>query len=144
MGRTKPRTISELMDVANRFADGENVYHNKRARSPEDDRTHRYNSQKCRSCNYDNHNQVAAGFKGRGNKVEERQSIGYCNRDNSCSNKQFQPRNYNLSPEEILKGPWHLHYAYVGGFRVARTRGTTQRTQRIRTQGAVRVRSTVR
>jgi hypothetical protein len=29
----------------------------------------------------------------------------------------------------------------VGGFRVARTRGTTQRTQRYRTQGAVRVRS---
>jgi hypothetical protein len=36
MGRTKPRTVSELMGVANRFADGEEVYHNKRARSPED------------------------------------------------------------------------------------------------------------
>jgi hypothetical protein len=89
MGMTKPRTISELMDVAIRFADGENMYHNKRARSSEGDRTHRYNSQKCRSRNYDNHNQVAAGFKGRGNKGEERQSIGYCNRDDSYSNKQF-------------------------------------------------------
>jgi hypothetical protein len=38
MGRTKQRTISELMDIANKFADGEDPYHNKRARSPEDDR----------------------------------------------------------------------------------------------------------
>jgi hypothetical protein len=38
MVRTKPRTVSELMDVANRFPDGEDAYHNKRARSPEDDR----------------------------------------------------------------------------------------------------------
>jgi hypothetical protein len=30
MDRTKPRTISELMDVANKFVDGEDAYHNKR------------------------------------------------------------------------------------------------------------------
>jgi hypothetical protein len=30
MGRTKPRIVSELMDVANKFADGEDAYHNKR------------------------------------------------------------------------------------------------------------------
>jgi hypothetical protein len=30
MGRTKPRTISELMDVANNLADGEDACHNKR------------------------------------------------------------------------------------------------------------------
>jgi hypothetical protein len=35
MGRIKPRTLSELMDIANRFADGEDVYNNKRTRSPE-------------------------------------------------------------------------------------------------------------
>jgi hypothetical protein len=38
MGRIKPRTISELMDIANRFADGEDACNNKRTRSPEDDR----------------------------------------------------------------------------------------------------------
>jgi hypothetical protein len=32
MCRTKPRIVSELMEVANRFADGEDTYHNKRAR----------------------------------------------------------------------------------------------------------------
>jgi hypothetical protein len=35
MGRTKARTVSKLMDVANRFSDGEDAYHNKRARSPD-------------------------------------------------------------------------------------------------------------
>jgi hypothetical protein len=38
IGRTKPRTVSELMGVANRFADGEDAYNNKRGRSPEVDR----------------------------------------------------------------------------------------------------------
>jgi hypothetical protein len=32
MGSIKPRTVSELMEVANRFADEEDAYHNKRAR----------------------------------------------------------------------------------------------------------------
>jgi hypothetical protein len=86
MGRTKPRTVLELI-VANRFADGEDVYHNKRARSPEGDRPHRPYSQRCRSRNYDNHNQVAAGFKGKGSEEEERRNIGYRNRDNPGSNK---------------------------------------------------------
>jgi hypothetical protein len=31
LGRIKPRTVSELMEVANGFADGEDVYNNKRA-----------------------------------------------------------------------------------------------------------------
>jgi hypothetical protein len=30
MGRIKPKTVSDLMDVANRFADGEDAYNNKR------------------------------------------------------------------------------------------------------------------
>jgi hypothetical protein len=37
LGRTRPRTVSELMEVANRFANGEDAYNNKRARSPEVD-----------------------------------------------------------------------------------------------------------
>jgi hypothetical protein len=87
MGRTKPRTVSELMDIANRFTNGEDAYHNKRARSPKDDRPHRYNSQMHGSRNYDNHNQMVIGFKGRGNEGEERRSIGYHNRDDSGSSK---------------------------------------------------------
>jgi hypothetical protein len=42
MGRIKPQTISDLMDIANRFADGEDACNNKWTRSPEDDRGNRY------------------------------------------------------------------------------------------------------
>jgi hypothetical protein len=62
VGRTKPRTVSKLMEVANRFADGEDVYNNKRGRSSEVDRTRR---QRRRYLNGDNHrrrNQIAAGY----------------------------------------------------------------------------------
>jgi hypothetical protein len=31
MGSTKPRTVSELMEIAKKFADAEDAYHNKRA-----------------------------------------------------------------------------------------------------------------
>jgi hypothetical protein len=41
LGRTKPMTVSKLMEVANRFADGEDAYNNKRGRSPEVDRASR-------------------------------------------------------------------------------------------------------
>jgi hypothetical protein len=48
------------MDVANRFVDREDMYYNKRARSPEEGRPHQPYSQRRRSRNYDNHNQIAA------------------------------------------------------------------------------------
>jgi hypothetical protein len=41
IGRTKPRTVLELMEIANRFADGEDAYNNKRGRSPEVDKSSR-------------------------------------------------------------------------------------------------------
>jgi hypothetical protein len=53
MGLIKPKIVAELMDVANRFADREDAYHNKRTRSAEDDRSHRYSNQRRRSRNYD-------------------------------------------------------------------------------------------
>jgi hypothetical protein len=71
MGRTKPKTVLEFMDVANKFANGEDVYKNKGTRSPEDNRSHRYSNQRHKPRNYDNYNsynQVAAGYKGNNNK----------------------------------------------------------------------------
>jgi hypothetical protein len=44
MGRFKPKTVSELMGIASRFVDREDVYHNKRARSPKRDRSNRHNN----------------------------------------------------------------------------------------------------
>jgi hypothetical protein len=41
IGRTRPTTVAELMEEANRFTDGEDAYNNKRGRSPEVDRSSR-------------------------------------------------------------------------------------------------------
>jgi hypothetical protein len=32
LGRIRPKTVSELIEIASRFADGEDAYNNKRAR----------------------------------------------------------------------------------------------------------------
>jgi aldehyde:ferredoxin oxidoreductase len=74
VGRTKPRTVSELMEVANRFANGEDAYNNKRGRSPEVDRASR---QRRRYRNGDSHtrqNQIAVGY-------ERMKEEGYENRE---------------------------------------------------------------
>jgi hypothetical protein len=81
MGRIKLKTVSDLMDIANRFADGEDACNKKWTRSPEDDRGNRYRCQRRRSRNYDNygyHSQVAAGYKDnsfQGNDVEARNIV---------------------------------------------------------------------
>jgi hypothetical protein len=80
MGRIKPKTVSDLMDVANRFADGEDACNNKRTWSPEDDRGNRYGGQRRRSRNYDNygsHNQVAAGYKDNSYQSNDHKNSGY-------------------------------------------------------------------
>jgi hypothetical protein len=72
IGRTRPRTVSELMEVANRFADGEDAYNNKRGHSPKVNKPSR---QRRRYRNGDNHgrrNQIAAGY-------DERNEEGYEN-----------------------------------------------------------------
>jgi hypothetical protein len=124
MGQIKPKTIAKLMDVANRFADGEDAYHNKRMRSPEDDRGNKYSNQRRRSRNYDkysSHSQVVAGYK---ENIGYRRNTGYHNnnRENSNINRQFQPRGsreYNQSQDGMLNGPCHMHYEYIDGKRVS-------------------------
>jgi hypothetical protein len=125
MGRIKPKTVSELMDVANRFADGEDACNNKRTRSPEDDRRNRYGSQRRRSRNYDNHgyhSQVAAGYKDNNYQGGERRSSGYQSYGKE-DYKKFptrESREYNPSPEDMLNGPCHIHSAFVDRKRVSR------------------------
>jgi hypothetical protein len=83
VGRTKPRTVSKLMKVANRFTDEEDAYNNKRGRSPEVDRASR---QRRRYRNGDSHarqNQIAAGY-------ERRDEEGY-------ENREFQTRSNHLA-----------------------------------------------
>jgi hypothetical protein len=114
IGRIKPRTVSELMEIANRFADGEDAYNNKRGRSPEVDKSSR---QRRRYCNGDNHgrrNQIAVGY-------DKRNEEGHKNgefqlRDNRGKEKQ---RYSGPSAEDMLYGPCRIHYAYLDGKRVS-------------------------
>jgi hypothetical protein len=74
VGRTKPRTVSKLMEVANRFADKEDAYNNKKGRSPEVNRASR---QRQRYRNGDSHtrrNQIATGY-------DRRNEEGYENKE---------------------------------------------------------------
>jgi hypothetical protein len=125
MGRIKPKTVSDLMDIANRFADGEDACNSKRTRSPEDDRGNRYGGQRRRSRNYDNygsHSQVAAGYKDNSYQENDRRSSGYRSYGKEYY-KKFQTREsreYNPSPEDMLNGPCHIHSAFVDGKRVSR------------------------
>jgi hypothetical protein len=107
LGRTRPRTVSELMEVVNRFADGEEAYNNKRARSPEVDRASR---QRRRSRNEESRtrrNQIAAGYErrdGEGHRSREFQ-------DRNCREKE-KPKYSGPSAEDMLHGPCRIHYAY--------------------------------
>jgi hypothetical protein len=104
------------------------VCHNKRTRSPEDDRGNRYSGQRRRSRNYDNygsHSQVAAGYKDNSYQGNDRRSSGYRSygKEDYGSSKKFQTkesREYNPSPEDMLNGPCHIHSAFVDGKRVSR------------------------
>jgi hypothetical protein len=52
IGRIKQKIVSELMEIANRFADGEDASNNKRGHSPEVDKSSR---QRRQYRNSDNH-----------------------------------------------------------------------------------------
>jgi hypothetical protein len=114
IGRTRPRTVSELMEVANRFADREDTYNNKRGRSLEVDRASRQRRRYRNGHSHARRNQVAAG-------CERRDEEGY-------ENKEFQARgNHGVekskysspSAEDMLHGPCQIHYTYLDRKRVS-------------------------
>jgi hypothetical protein len=114
VGRTKPMTVSELMEVANRFADGEDAYNNKRGRSPEVDKTSR---QRRRDHNGDNHgrrNQIAAEY-------DRRNKEGYKNKEFQTRDSRGteKPKYSGPSAEDMLYGPCRIHYAYLHRKRVS-------------------------
>jgi hypothetical protein len=128
MGRIKPATVSDLMDIANRFADVEDACNKKRTWSPEYDRGNMYSSQRRRSRNYVNygsHSQVAAGYKDKTYQGDDLRNSRYRNygREDSSNSKKFQSkgsRECNQSPDDMLNGPCHIHYAFIKGKRVSR------------------------
>jgi hypothetical protein len=114
IGRTKPTTVAELMEEANRFADGEDAYNNKRGRSPEVNRASRQRKKHRSRDNHTRQNQVATGYEG---KEEE----GYENRKFQAGGNQRteKPRYSGPSAEYMLYGPCRIHYAYLDGKRVS-------------------------
>jgi hypothetical protein len=117
--RIKPRTVSELMEIANRFADGEDAYHNKRTRSPEHDRSSRQHNQRRRSRNKDGctpRNQVASGYKRRDGEGDERENEEYHKKDNF---RRDRSKYLDPSAEDILHGLCHIHYVYLDRKRVS-------------------------
>jgi hypothetical protein len=114
VGRIKPKTVSELMEMANRFADGEDAHNNKRRHSPEVDKTSRQRQRYRNGDNNGRRNQIATGY-------DRRNEEGY-------ENKEFQTRDSRgiektkysgPSAEDMLYGPCRVHYAYLDGKRVS-------------------------
>jgi hypothetical protein len=116
LGRTKPKTVSELIEVANRFADGEDAYNNKRGHSPEVDRASRQRRRRM----YRNEDgrarrgQIATGYESRDEEgYESREFQGGGNR------RTEKPKYSGPSAEDMLHGPCRIHYAYLDGKRVS-------------------------
>jgi hypothetical protein len=114
IGRTKPRTVSELIEVANRFADGEDTYNNKRGHSPKVDRA---SKQRRRYRNGDDRarrNQIVAGY-------ERRDKEGYEKREFLArgNHEVEKPKYSGPSAEDMLYGPCRIHYTYLDGKRVS-------------------------
>jgi hypothetical protein len=114
VGRIKPRIVSELMEVANRFADGEDAYNNKRGRSPEVDKISRQRRRYLNSDNHGKRNQIITGYDGRNEEGYENKE--FQTRDSRGKEK---PRYSGPLAEDTLYGPCRIHYAYLDGKRVS-------------------------
>jgi hypothetical protein len=125
--RTRPTTVAELMEQANKFADGEDAYNNKRGRSPEVDRTSRQRRRHRSRDSQGRRNQAATGYV-----LEE---------DEGYKNRRFQTKGVEKlrysgpSAEDMLYGPCRIHYAYLDGKRVSNHQMKDCRTF-LRLQGA--------
>jgi hypothetical protein len=117
LGRTRPKTVSELMEIASRFADGEDAYDNKRARSPEGDGSSRQRNLRRRSRNKDSRarrNQVAAGYERGAEEGNENREY-----QDKSNHRRDKPKYSNPSAEDMLHGPCRIHYTYLDGKRVS-------------------------
>jgi hypothetical protein len=75
IGRKRPTTVAELMEEANRFADGEDAYNNKRGCSPEGDRTSKQRRRHRSRDNQGRQNQVAAGYEAKEEEGYEKKEV---------------------------------------------------------------------
>ncbi|KAK1573632.1 hypothetical protein QYE76_016399 [Lolium multiflorum] len=121
LGRTNPKTISALMEIANKWADGEDAIYNKRHRSPEEDRGRNYQNRRRFSRQFYNNDapgHISAGFRGNpgGNSRDDYQRSNEQQGDNRGDfrgNRQNSgPRIQRpyVSPEEMMNGPCQMHF----------------------------------
>jgi hypothetical protein len=128
IGRTRPTTVAKLMEEANKFADGEDTFNNKRGQSPEVDKTSRQRRRHRSRDNQERQNQVAAGYRVR--EEEEDKSRRF-------QAKGIEKSRYSgPSTEDMLYGPCRIHYAYLDGKRVSNHQMKDCRTF-LRLQGAM-------
>jgi hypothetical protein len=111
IGRTRPTIVAELMEQANKFADREDAYNNKRGRSPEVNRISRQRRRHRSRENQGRRNQVAAGYI-----LEEEE--GYEDRRFKANGVE-KSRYSGPSAEDMLYGPCRIHYAYLDGKKVS-------------------------
>jgi hypothetical protein len=120
IGRTRPTIVAELMEQANKFADGEDAYNNKRGRSSEVDRISRQRRRHRSRDNQGRRNQVAMGYV-------YQEEEGYENRRFQA--KRVEKSRYSgPSAEDMLYGPCRIHYAYLDGKRVSNHQMKDRRT----------------
>jgi hypothetical protein len=107
-------TVPELMEVANRFADREDAYNNKRVRSPEVDIASRQRRMSRIEDSRTRRNQIAARY-------ERRDEEAYGSREflDRNSREKEKPKYSGPSAEDMLHGPCLIHYAYLDGKRVS-------------------------
>ena len=109
------------MEIANRWADGEDAVHNKRHRSPEEDRGRNYQPRRRfprQYSSYDAPGQISAGFRASagGNNRDDYQRSNEQrgdNRDDSRNNRQNSGPRFQrpfVSPEEMMNGPCQMHF----------------------------------
>ena len=116
LGRANPKTVTELMDIANKWANGEDAVQTKWPRSPEEERHRNNNPHRrcCRSFNeYDGPSQVSVGFRSDNNSRDDYRiggGYGSDNRDapgtSKPNNRPRPPRDFNMTPEQLLNGPY--------------------------------------
>ena len=109
------------MELANRWADGEDVVHNKRHRSPEDDRSRNNQNRRRFSrqfSDYDGPGQISAGFRVTGGN-NNRDDYQRSNEQRSDQRDAPRPSRQNngprfqrpyVSPEDLLNGPCQMHF----------------------------------
>ena len=117
LGRVKPKTLDHLMDITNRWADGEDSVH--QAHSDEEDDYGRRceRRSKRRSCVYDDRDEpymVAAGYADRRNE-SNRSNGGYRGNNFRDEGRPSQPwkrrsRDEEPSAYDKLSGPCTIHF----------------------------------